>query len=548
MRACISGVLNARLPSEAHMLSPPMSSSESGMVMPGHTTLSRMPWRPTSRATLLLSAMTPALQAAYTPSRNSPMRPASEPRLTMAPDFRAIMPSRTARVQLIMPQRLSWISFSHSARSFSTKSRSWVQPTLFTSTSTWPRRLSSLLTMATTDSHLLTSVATEVAEAAPRSSASATTFLACPSSISAMVRWTFSRAKARLMARPIFEPPPVTMTLLPARFSSIPFSPLSSSGAELAEVHGALLDEGVAAFHGFVRLIVKPEGGVGELGDPGALLGVDIEGLLGEGEGRRALLEEGGTPLLRLGAEVLERHHLVHEPHVERLLRRVLQAQVPDLARLLLAHDAGQIARAVPGVHAPHARTRLAEDGRVRRDREIAEDVQDVAAADGEAVDHGDDGLGNVADRAVKGFHVHGSLVLRVAPLPALLLIAARAEGLVAGAREHGDPDGPIPARIQKGLGQLGHRAGPERVPDLGPIDGDPGHAVHLLVEDIRVAHGASVSARASRRASRARPGSRRDAHRETAPWPGPSRSGAKATPARWGRAPGRRPAGRARR
>src|SRR6266478_3339390 len=283
MRACISGVLNARLPSEAHMLSPPMSSSESGMVMPGHTTLSRMPYRPTSRATLLL---------------------------------RAITPSSTARVQLIMPQRLSWISFSHSARSFSTKRRSWVQPTLFTSTSTWPRRLSTLLTMATTDSHLLTSVGTAVAEAAPCPSASATTFLACPSSISAMVRWTFLRAKARLMARPIFEPPPVTMTLLPARFSSIPVSPLFPSGAELAEVHGTLLDERVTPFHGFVRLVVEAEGGVGELGDSRALLGVDIEGLLGEGEGRRALLEEGGAPLLLLGAEVLERHNLVHEPNV----------------------------------------------------------------------------------------------------------------------------------------------------------------------------------------------------------------------------------------
>ena len=52
------------------------------------------------------------------------MRPASEPMLTMAPPLRAIIPSSTARVQLIMPQRLSWISRSHSARSFSTKSRS----------------------------------------------------------------------------------------------------------------------------------------------------------------------------------------------------------------------------------------------------------------------------------------------------------------------------------------------------------------------------------------------------------------------------------------
>jgi hypothetical protein len=124
MRACISGVLKARLASAVHMLRPPMSSSRAGMVMPGHTTLRRMPRRPTSRARLLLSAITPALQAPYTASRNSPMRPASEPRLTMAPALRAIMPSSTARVQLIMPHRLSWISRSHSARSFSTNRRS----------------------------------------------------------------------------------------------------------------------------------------------------------------------------------------------------------------------------------------------------------------------------------------------------------------------------------------------------------------------------------------------------------------------------------------
>src|SRR3989338_3721598 len=112
--------------------------------------------------------MTPALHAAYTPSRNSPMRPASEPMLTIAPAFRAIMPSSTARVQLIMPQRLSWISRSHSSRVFSTKSRSIVQPTLFTSTSTPPRRPFTSFTMAWTESQAVTSVRTAVAEAAPR--------------------------------------------------------------------------------------------------------------------------------------------------------------------------------------------------------------------------------------------------------------------------------------------------------------------------------------------------------------------------------------------
>src|SRR5499426_1178399 len=221
IRACMSGVPHARLTSAAHMERPPNSSSELGMVMPGHTTLSRMPWRPTSRARLLVKAITPALQAPYTASRNSPMRPASEPMLTMAPLLRAIMPSSTARVQLIMPHRLSWISFSHSARSFSTKSRSRVQPTLLTSTSTRPVRASTSRTVPCTESHFVTSVGATATEAAPAFRASAAVFSPWPASISAMVTCAPSRAKASEMARPMFDPPPVTMTLLPLRFSSM---------------------------------------------------------------------------------------------------------------------------------------------------------------------------------------------------------------------------------------------------------------------------------------------------------------------------------------
>ena len=44
------------------------------------------------------------------------------------------------------------------------------------------------------------------------------------SSISAMVRWAPSRAKARPMARPMLDPPPVTITLLPLRSSSMDVS------------------------------------------------------------------------------------------------------------------------------------------------------------------------------------------------------------------------------------------------------------------------------------------------------------------------------------
>ena len=63
MRARISSVIQARFSWACHMLSPPISSSPDGIVMPGHTTLSRTPNFPTSRAIDLESAITPALHA-----------------------------------------------------------------------------------------------------------------------------------------------------------------------------------------------------------------------------------------------------------------------------------------------------------------------------------------------------------------------------------------------------------------------------------------------------------------------------------------------------
>src|SRR5207249_6665703 len=207
--------------------------------------------------------------------------------------------------------------------------------------------------------------------------------------------------------------------------------------SEFLEVDGPLLDERVATFHRLVGPVVETERRVRELRDTGSRLGIDVERLLGQRQRGRALVEELATPLLHFGAEVLQRHDLVDEAHREGVLSRVLPAEIPDLARLLLADDAREEAGAVPRVDAADARPRLAEDRAVGGDREIAEHVQHVAAADRESVDHRDHGLGNMADRAVKRLDVHrpteGSTrgaggARRVAALPALLLIAARAE------------------------------------------------------------------------------------------------------------------------
>ncbi len=61
--------------------------------------------------------------------------------------------------------------------------------------------------------------------------------------------------------------------------------------AKFPEVDGPFLDESVAALHGLRRLVIQAERGVRQLRDARALLGVDVERLLGERERRRALLE-----------------------------------------------------------------------------------------------------------------------------------------------------------------------------------------------------------------------------------------------------------------
>ena len=116
----------------------------------------------------------------------------------------------------------------------------------------------------------------------------------------------------------------------------------------------------------------------------------------------------------------------------------VLAAQEPDLAGALLADDAGEVAGAEAGVEGADARAGLAELRGVRGDGQVAQHVQHVAAADRDAVDRGDDRLGDVADQPVQVADLEQAALGRavVAGLGALLQVAAGAERLLAGAGE----------------------------------------------------------------------------------------------------------------
>ena len=181
---------------------------------------------------------------------------------------------------------------------------------------------------------------------------------------------------------------------------------------------------------------------------PGLPVEVGVQSGLEEANGNRAFAEDFARPLHALGFQLIDRDDGVDQPHVERLLRVVLAAQIPDFARLLLPDNRGQIARAVAAVEAADFRPGLPENGVVGGNRQVADDVQDVPAADGVARHQRDHGLGHGANDALKLQHVEArhAVIADVARVAAHLLVAARAEGVFAifgGAvpREQDDAD-----------------------------------------------------------------------------------------------------------
>ena len=92
---------------------------------------------------------------------------------------------------------------------------------------------------------------------------------------------------------------------------------------------------------------------------------------------------------------------LVGQTHVNRFLGRVPLAEIPHLPRLLLPHHPCEVGCAEAGIHATELGTHLPEDRLVRSNGDVADDVKNVAAADGVSVHRSDDRFGNVPEDPV---------------------------------------------------------------------------------------------------------------------------------------------------
>ena len=257
--------------------------------------------------------------------------------------------------------------------------------------------------------------------------------------------------------------------------------------AVFAEVGCAFFVEGGDAFFGFVGFAEDFEGGDGHgaLGDE--VFGVGVEGLFEDFEGGGGELEDFVGPGADFGGELVGGDDFVDQAPVEGLLGGVAAAEEPDFAGAFFADGAGEVSGSQSGVEGADAGSVLSEDGVFGGDGEVAEEVEDVSAADGDAVDGGDDGFGDVADDAVEGFDFEESAVggAVVAGFHALFLVAAGAEGFVSGAGEGDGADVVAAPGVFEGFDEFVDGAGAECVVAVGSVDGDPGEAVVYFVGDV---------------------------------------------------------------
>ena len=206
---------------------------------------------------------------------------------------------------------------------------------------------------------------------------------------------------------------------------------------------------------------------------------------------------EGGhlaTPGHGLPFDFRDWKNRIDESHVERLLRVVEAGEEPDLLRLLDTHVPLEEGGAEAAVEAPDARPGLAEDGVVPGDRQVADEMEDVPAPDGVALDHRHHRLRQPADLNMEVADVEpadsllGDLVVAdVAVVAANPLIAAGTERLVARAGEDDRRDLGVVTGPGEGVAELRERRRPECVVNLRPVDRDLRDRIAALVEDVLV-------------------------------------------------------------
>mmetsp|Transcript_29767 Transcript_29767/g.74729 ORF Transcript_29767/g.74729 Transcript_29767/m.74729 type:complete len:289 (-) Transcript_29767:276-1142(-) len=205
---------------------------------------------------------------------------------------------------------------------------------------------------------------------------------------------------------------------------------VSREALELGEVGAALLQVRAPPLVALLALVEQHRRVAAHDLQPRGAVVRRVDGRLGEPQRGGAVARHLAAPHQRLGLQLPQRHHLVHQPHRLRLLRVVEARGEPHLLGALGPHEARHLRAAVARVEAAHLGARLPKHCVVRGDGEVAHHVQDVAAAHGVARHHGHHGLGQPPDLHLEVQHVEArhAVLADVAPAPTDALVAAAAE------------------------------------------------------------------------------------------------------------------------
>ena len=183
---------------------------------PGEMRFARTPCLPRSKAKVRIIPTMPSLDAAYTLRFMSGRFPVIDPMKIMEPDFREIMEGMTAFESRKGPLRFVSIVSSHSA-SFNSQSGAALpaMPLLFTKISIWPKVSKDCVTefsMVARSSRSI--VQTSGVGATFNEAISSAVPFKAGISLPARISCAPSPARARLIARPIPLPAPVTSATL----------------------------------------------------------------------------------------------------------------------------------------------------------------------------------------------------------------------------------------------------------------------------------------------------------------------------------------------
>lgn len=256
---------------------------------------------------------------------------------------------------------------------------------------------------------------------------------------------------------------------------------------ETPEIGRAFFHPGIASLLTFGGHVVKEGGIASELLQSGLPVTIRVEGGFEAAEGKRGFGEHFAAPLDGFGFEPFERHDGIDESETKSFRGIIDPAEKPNLSRLFLADDAGEVAGPVTSIEGTDFGAGLSEFGIVGGDGEIAEDVQDMASADSPAGNHCHDGFGTGADLPLKiqDIEAFDAAFISIPRIATHFDIPAGTKSIGALARENDDPDSRIVARIVEGRLHFADGERSEGIADFRAVDGNFGDAFGLFVTDV---------------------------------------------------------------